>query len=31
MPWAAERHHVAGVELEIDDVADARPMNLTVD
>ena len=31
MPWAAGRHYVTGVELEIDDVADAYPMNLIVD
>ena len=31
MPWPAGRHYVAGVELEIGNVADARPMNLIVD
>ena len=31
MPWPAGWHHVAGVQLEIGDVADARPMNLIVD
>ena len=31
MPWAAGWHHIAGVELEIGDVVDARLMNLTVD
>ena len=31
MPWAAGWHHIAGVELEIGDVADAHPMNLIVD
>ena len=31
MPWTAGWHHIAGIELEIGGVVDARPMNSIVD